>query len=316
MRPLLLCLGLLGLATAARAETILQLADQKGGERALLEAAGELRDLPYRIEWHEFPAAAPLAEALNAGAVDSGPIGDAPLVFTLAAGAQVRAIGVNRSDPTGTAIVALADTPLAGAASLKGKRIATGRGSIGHYQVLAALKSAGLTSSDVTLLFLSPSDAKTALATGAIDAWSTWEPYTSVEELTDHAKLVVDGRGLSSGLSFQAATVAAIRDKHAALDDLLRRLDRAQRWSLAHEAEYARQLAALTGVPEEAARRALVRRQQTWVPIDAGVVAAQQRVADTYAEAGIIRAPLDVAPTFDGSFTPPVTQPVTQTASP
>ena len=312
MRRLLFCLGLLGFATAARAEITLQLADQKGGERALLEAAGELHDLPYRIEWHEFPAAAPLAEALNAGAVDSGPIGDAPLVFALAAGAEIRAIGVNRSDPTGTAIIALADSPLAGAASLKGKRIATGRGSIGHYQVLAALKSAGLAPADVTVLFLSPSDAKTALVTGAVDAWSTWEPYTSVEELTDHAKLVVDGRGLSSGLSFQAATVAAIRDKHPALDDLLRRLDRAQHWSLDHEADYARQLAALTGVPEEAARRALVRRQQTWVPIDGSVIAAQQQVADTYAEAGIIHARLDVAPTFDRSFAPPVKQ----TASP
>ena len=312
MRRLLFCLGLLGFATAARAEITLQLADQKGGERALLEAAGELHDLPYRIEWHEFPAAAPLAEALNAGAVDSGPIGDAPLVFALAAGAEIRAIGVNRSDPTGTAIIALADSPLAGAASLKGKRIATGRGSIGHYQVLAALKSAGLAPADVTLLFLSPSDAKTALVTGAVDAWSTWEPYTSVEELTDHAKLVVDGRGLSSGLSFQAATVAAIRDKHPALDDLLRRLDRAQHWSLDHEADYARQLAALTGVPEEAARRALVRRQQTWVPIDGSVIAAQQQVADTYAEAGIIHARLDVAPTFDRSFATPVKQ----TASP
>ena len=312
MRRLLFCLGLLGFATAARAEITLQLADQKGGERALLEAAGELHDLPYRIEWHEFPAAAPLAEALNAGAVDSGPIGDAPLVFALAAGAEIRAIGVNRSDPTGTAIIALADSPLAGAASLKGKRIATGRGSIGHYQVLAALKSAGLTPADVTVLFLSPSDAKTALVTGAVDAWSTWEPYTSVEELTDHAKLVVDGRGLSSGLSFQAATVAAIRDKHPALDDLLRRLDRAQHWSLDHEADYARQLAALTGVPEEAARRALVRRQQTWVPIDGSVIAAQQQVADTYAEAGIIHARLDVAPTFDRSFATPVKQ----TASP
>ncbi|GGF44652.1 hypothetical protein GCM10011611_58850 [Aliidongia dinghuensis] len=317
MRPLLLGLVLLGLATVARAEVTLELADQKGGEHALLDAAGELKDLPYRIDWHEFPAAAPLAEALNAGAVDSGPIGDAPLVFALAAGARIRAIGVNRSDPTGTAIVALpssslATSPLAGAASLKGRRIATGRGSIGHYLVLAALKSAHLSPADVTLLFLSPSDAKTALATGSVDAWSTWEPYTSVEELTDHAKLVVDGRGLSSGLSYQAATVAAIRDKHAALDDLLHRLDRAQRWSLAHEDEYARQLAALTGVPEEAARRSLVRRQQTWIPIDDAVVAAQQQVADTYAEAGIIHARLDVAPTFDRSFTAPVKQ----TASP
>ena len=46
--------------------------------RALLESADALKGLSYDIQWTEFPAAAPLAEALNAGAVDSGPIGDAP----------------------------------------------------------------------------------------------------------------------------------------------------------------------------------------------------------------------------------------------
>jgi sulfonate transport system substrate-binding protein len=298
----LICLLTLG---SARAEVTLQLADQKGGERALLEAAGELKDLPYKVEWHEFPAAAPLAEALNAGAVDSGPIGDAPLVFALAAGADIRAIGVNRSDPTGTAVLALADSPLNGPASLKGKRIATGRGSIGHFVVLAALQSAGLKPEDVTWRFLTQSDAKTALMTGSVDAWATWEPYTAVEEVTDHLKLAVSGQGLWSGLSYQAATATAIRDKHAALSDLLQRLYRAQLWALEHEDEYAKQQAQVTGMPADGVRRALHRRQQHWIPIDDGVVQALQRVADTYADSGITQHRFDVAPRFDRSFTPP-----------
>nr|VXZ83770.1 ABC transporter, substrate-binding protein, aliphatic sulfonates family [Klebsiella pneumoniae] len=53
----------------------------KGGMRSQLEAANALQNLPYDIKWAEFPAAAPLAEALNAGAVDAGIIGDAPLLF-------------------------------------------------------------------------------------------------------------------------------------------------------------------------------------------------------------------------------------------
>lgn len=301
---LLISLLMLG-AASAKAEVILQLADQKGGERALLEAAGELEDLPYKVEWHEFPAAAPLAEALNAGAVDSGPIGDAPLVFAMAAGADIRAIGVNRSDATGTAVLALPDSPLDGPASLEGKRIATGRGSIGHYVVLAALKSAGLKPEDVTWRFLTQSDAKTALLTGSVDAWATWEPYTSVEEVTDHLKLAVNGQGLWSGLSFQAATATAIRDKHEALSDLLQRLYRAQLWALDHEDDYARQQAQVTGMPAEGVRHALHRRQQRWIPIDDTVVQALQRVADTYADSGITQHRFEVAPRFDRGFTPP-----------
>ena len=52
---------------------LLRAGDQKGGLRALLEAAGELNGLAYDIAWTEFPAAAPLAEALNAAASDQGP---------------------------------------------------------------------------------------------------------------------------------------------------------------------------------------------------------------------------------------------------
>ena len=73
----LMLLALGGYATAQERLT-LRIADQKGGMRSQLEAANALQNLPYDIKWAEFPAAAPLAEALNAGAVDAGIIGDAP----------------------------------------------------------------------------------------------------------------------------------------------------------------------------------------------------------------------------------------------
>ena len=53
----------------AQSRPLLKAGDQKGGLRALLEASGGLDGLPYDIKWSEFPAAAPLAEALNANAV-------------------------------------------------------------------------------------------------------------------------------------------------------------------------------------------------------------------------------------------------------
>ena len=81
----LMLLALGGYATAQERIT-LRIADQKGGMRSQLEAANALQNLPYDIKWAEFPAAAPLAEALNAGAVDAGIIGDAPLLFALANG--------------------------------------------------------------------------------------------------------------------------------------------------------------------------------------------------------------------------------------
>ena len=98
-------------------------------------------------------------------------------------------------------------------ADLKGKRIGTGRGSVGHQLVLAALEDAGIPKSAVTLSFLLPAEAKAALTSGSLDAWSTWEPYTSQLELSGEARVVRDGQGITPGLGFQVAHTDAIRSK-------------------------------------------------------------------------------------------------------
>jgi NitT/TauT family transport system substrate-binding protein len=48
--------------------------------QASMEASGALKDLPYKIEWKRFQAAAPVAESLNSGALDLGFLGDSGLL--------------------------------------------------------------------------------------------------------------------------------------------------------------------------------------------------------------------------------------------
>jgi len=285
-----------------QARPVLKAGDQKGGLRALLEAAGGLEGLSYDIQWSEFPAAAPLAEALNAQAVDSGPIGDAPLIFALAAGTRVKAIGANRSDSYGTAVLVRPDSPLKSAADLKGKSVATNRGSIGHYITLKAITAAGLQPEDVNLRFLAPADAKLALTQGSVDAWATWEPYTALAETSGHARVLASGRGLLPGLSYLAATDAAIAAKRPVLQDFLQRVVRSQRWSYRNVDAFSATLARIIGIPADAAKLQFERRQQKWVPIDAKVIADQQGTADFYRQVGLIKQPLDVKATFDTGF--------------
>ncbi|RLK46025.1 sulfonate transport system substrate-binding protein [Cupriavidus plantarum] len=294
-----------GSGAFAQGRVVLKAGDQKGGFRALLEAANALEGVPYDIQWTEFPAAAPLAEALNAGAVDSGPIGDAPAIFALAAGTRIKLIGANRSDPYGTAVLVRPDSPLKTAADLKGNTIGTNRGSIGHYVALKALESAGLGPNDANIRFLPPADTKLALTNGSVDAWATWEPYTAMAETSGHARVLVSGRGLSSGLSFLAATESALATKRAALQDFLQRVVRAQRWSYQHVPEYSASLARIIGIAPEAARLQFERRNTQWRPIDADLIATQQSTADFYLKTGLLKQRLDVRQTFDTTFALP-----------
>src|SRR6201987_6464462 len=96
---------LLRAIASAPAQTTLRVGDQKGNSQAVMEAAGVLKDVPYKIEWKEFPAAAPLLEALGAGAIETGIVGDAPFTFAAAANVPVKAIGAVRHSREGLSIL-------------------------------------------------------------------------------------------------------------------------------------------------------------------------------------------------------------------
>ena len=303
MIRLLFVVALLAGATgAAGAQTVLRVGDQKGNSQAVMEAAGVLKDVPYKIEWKEFVAAAPLLEALSAGAIDTGLVGDAPFTFAAASGAPVKAITAIRQSGEGLAILVPEKSPIQKFDDLRGKKIATGRGSIGHQLILAALEAKGWSTNDIQLVFLAPSDAKIAYSQGSVDAWSTWEPYVSQEEVLFKSRPVLTSEGLTPGLSFTVATPDAIRDKHEVLADFVRRLTAARVWSQDHVESYAATWGRLMNIPSTVAENWLSRAKIQIAPIDDAVVAGEQTTIDLYFRSGLIKQKLDAAAIVDRSF--------------
>jgi sulfonate transport system substrate-binding protein len=293
---------LAGAAAPLTAATVLRVGDQKGGCQAVMKAAGVLGDVPYTIAWKQFAAAAPLLEALNADAVDIGAASDSPTTFALAAGVRGRVIGATRGSGAGTSIIVPANSPIQTMADLRGKKIGTNRGSVGHALVLAVGEKLGWQPGDIHIANLLPADAKAAMAAGAIDAWSTWNTYVAQARLEDGARIVASGAGLLSGQNFQTATLTAIDARPAALTDYLRRLNIAWRWAAANPDAYAAVLAAEIGVSVPVATLAFKTDIQHPVPIDDSVVAAEQRTADRYQAAGLLHDRLDASTVFDRSF--------------
>ncbi|WP_315719778.1 MULTISPECIES: ABC transporter substrate-binding protein [unclassified Bradyrhizobium] len=301
-RVLLAASLLLAFTASAVAQVTLRVGDQKGNARAVMEAAGVLKDVPYTIAWKEFVAAAPLLEALSAGAIDTGLVGDAPFTFAAASGVPVKAIAAIRQTQEGLAMLVPETSPIRSFDDLKGKKIATGRGSIGHQLVLAALESRGWTTSDIQLIFLPPSDAKVAYTQGSVDAWSTWEPYVSQEEVLFKSRRVITGEGLTPGLSFQVATPSAIKEQRAALEDFAQRLAAARAWSLGHVESYAETWGRLMNIPPAVPLNWLKRAKVRIVPIDAAVAADEQKTIDLYTRTGLIKERLDAGGILDRSF--------------
>jgi sulfonate transport system substrate-binding protein len=294
-------IALAGVDVAA-AQTTLRVGDQKGNSQAVMEAAGVLKDVPYKIEWKEFAAAAPLLEALGAGAIDTGLVGDAPFTFAAAANVPVKAIAAVRQSRDGLAIVVPEKSLIKSFDDLRGKKIATGRGSIGHQLILAALESRGWQASDVQIVFLAPSDAKVAYTQGSVDAWSSWEPYVSQEEVLFKSRRVITAEGITPGLGFQVATSNAIRDKRAELEDFVRRLTVARAWSQNNVESYAATWGKLMNIPSAVSLNWLARAKIRITPIDDSVVADEQKTIDLYDRWGLIRQKVSAADIVDRSF--------------
>ncbi len=183
---------------------VLHVGSQRGGTKALMLASGALDGAPYRVEWSELPTAQNLPEAIGAGAV-VGMVGDAPFQFAYQSGSPIKAVAVQSATSRpreSLAILVQARSRIVDAGGLRGKRIATTRGSVGHYLLLRALDAKGLKPADVRLIFLAPGDAKAAFDTGSIDAWSIWSPYSGTA-LAEGARVVADGADVGDAARFE-----------------------------------------------------------------------------------------------------------------
>ena len=297
-----LALGLLSTVQAGDLQP-LRVANQKSTIKALLEASGESQNVPYEIKWSEFPSASPLGEALNAGAVDIGALGDAPYVFALGAGASIKVISIIHAEGRNTtALLVPKDSPIKSAADLKGKKIVTGRGSIGHYLAIKALNDAGLTTQDVQFIFLLPAESRLVLDNGTADAWATWDPYTTVVTSQSNARVLVSGKHLLSNHLYFAATGQAIADKRVQLDDFVARIDRAYAWANTHPEQYAAAQAKITGLPLAVHIEVAQDTHLSPVTIDDSVIHGLQATADTYVKEGLLSKHIDVSQGFDSSF--------------
>lgn len=280
--------------------------DQRGGIQALLKAAGELDDVPYRIDWALFPAASPLLEALGSGAIDLGGVGGAPFAFAYAGGAPIKVVyaarAVSGTGSHASAIIVRRDAPIRTVADLRGRKLATVRGSAGQNLALRLLEQEGLQASDVTWVYLHNGEAKAALASGAIDAWSAWGSYVGIALLEDKDRALADGAKLPAETGFYAASDTAIASKRPQLLDFLKRVARARVWVRTHQDDYARVLSQETGIPYAVARFTVQEQLTQAIPVDDSLRSEQRAILERYRRAGVITTAPDLAGAFDSSF--------------
>ena len=260
-------------------------------ERKLIEAR-----LPgIATKWVEFPAGPQILEALSVGSLDFGFTGDTPPVFAQAAGKDIWYAGLEPPKPASSAILVPANSTIRTLADLKGRRVGFQKGSSAHFLVVRAVLKAGLQWSDIVPVTLTPSDARAAFERGALDAWGIWDPYYAAAEIDGHARVLSTGQGLTSNNSYYLAS-RGLTQRPVQLKALFDALSEADAWVKSNRSETAHFLATASGLPLATTIRFLERRTSGPITrLTAADVADQQRVADTFAQLGLIPHAVRVA---------------------
>lgn len=270
-----------------------------GGLLALLKAQGQLEKRlgaqGWDVTWHEFPAGPQLLEALNAGSVDFGYTGAPPPIFAQAADKDLLYAGAEPTGPTAEAIIVKSGAALSSVASLRGKRVAVQKGSSANYLLVAALESAGVSYGEIQPIYLPPADARAAFESDRVDAWSIWDPYLAASQAALPVRVLVDYSHLLQPNSFYEASRSLATGAPQVLGLVLDELSRAGAWAVANPRAVAELLAPQLGLPADVVEVWQRRTRYGVQPIDATVIATQQKVADTFVQHNLIPRHIDVA---------------------
>ena len=283
----------------------LRIGYQKIGALLILKQQGllekRLAAQGVSVSWVEFQSGPPLVEALNAGAIDFGYTGDTPPIFAQASGVNFVYVASIPNPGKSNAILVRNDSGIKTLADLRGKKIALVKGSSAHNVLVQALAKANVPWSDITPVYLQPADAGAAIQSGAVDAWSIWDPFYAVGERYPGVHVLTDAEGIAPSNSFFLASRDYATRYPATIKAVVEETQSAWRWSEHHQDELAQTLADASGVDLSAEKVVAARGNYEISYISPAVARRQQSIADTFSKLGLIPKAVQIS---DAVWTP------------
>lgn len=281
-------------ARAADSKT-LRVGFQKG--EPLLMAAKANKDLETvlgprgtSVEWIEFQFGPPMLEAMRVGSIDVGAVGDTPPIFAQAARSNLLYLAANRGAPE--TILLPAGSKIQTLSDLKGKKLAFGRGSSGHNFALMVLEKAGLHYDQIEPVYLGPADAAAAFERGAIDAWSIWEPYTSLFVTRPGVRALASNQDIGEQFAFVMGNGPFVQANPASTALVIEALTATAEKARGNHQQVAALLAGATGIQQDVWTRALAQNPFQVLAMNDDLTRSQQNVADRFRALGLV--PVDI----------------------
>ncbi|MDQ0926732.1 sulfonate transport system substrate-binding protein [Bacillus atrophaeus] len=275
----------------------LLIAKEKGWFEEAFEKEG------IKVKWTKFQSGPPQFEGLAADKLDFSQVGNSPVISGQAAGISFKEIGLSQDGLKANGILVKKDSGIHNLKDLKGKKIAVAKGSSGFDFLYKALDQEGLSAGDVNIIQLQPDEATSAFENGAVDAWSIWEPYLSIQTLKHEAKIIANGE--STDLYSPGFTLVRTKFADEYPDEVVRFLkvyDKAVAWQKKHREEAADLYADIKNLDKEVVKNVLNNTEPLNEVINDDIIKAQQETADFQYRTKAINKKIDVKEVVDNSF--------------
>lgn len=255
------------------------------------------------VQWTEFQSGPPHFEALASNRLDFGAVGGTPVVSGQVGGVDFKAVAVTSDGKKGNFIVVPKDSPIRRLEDLRGAKIGVAKGSSAYNFLFMALARGGLKGDDIKLIQLQPDEARPALDSGAIDAWSIWEPYATTAVFQSGAKILVSGQDLNINAPGFLVARTSFLEKHPDLAVLfLKTYEEARRYFVDHLDEVAADISRTQKLDLEITKTVLSNADPILSPVTPEFAKAHQEQADFLFNEGAIGKKLDTSEVFENKY--------------
>jgi sulfonate transport system substrate-binding protein len=245
----------------------------------------------------QFPAFAPAAEAINAGALDAAQGSISSGIGALAQKPSFKVYAAQKANPDSEGVL-VKDPGIKTVADLAGKKVAVNPKGTGEYLLLKALAANHVDPATVERVYLSAPDGASAFSSGKVDAWAVWGDFVATAKAKG-ARLLATGGQVGSENDTTFVISNAFLKAHPATVKALYENVRAH--SIAEhddpEGSVEKENTGAVRLDDKAAA-VLAQTYRTSAPVtgvDDELRTRFGHVADFFAQQGVIKADLDPA---------------------
>ncbi|WP_050183471.1 aliphatic sulfonate ABC transporter substrate-binding protein [Domibacillus robiginosus] len=256
-----------------------------------------------KVKWTEFQSGPPQFEGLAAGKLDFSQVGNSPVIGGQAADVPFKEIALSQDGLKANAILVKKESSVQSIEDLKGKKVAVAKGSSGFDFLHKALKEAGVSPDDVEIIQLQPDEAMPAFENGAVDAWSIWEPFVSLQTIQNDAEILANGETLHLySPSFTLARSGFAEEHPEEVERFLDVYNKTVDWQKANKEEAISIYSEIKELDKDVVESVLNNTEPLNEPITEEIIKAQQETADFQYDLGVIDKEIDVSEVVDNQF--------------